>query len=116
MKKHLLIAVVALFLAGLAGFAVGLEEKATEPELTVDKIAAPNLCAAAMQPLFAISMPGGLGQLPWDVGTSWYLSPCSSVDGRSCSVVGDTTQCWIIIEYIQARTCVCQSDYTWSCS
>ena len=113
MKKNLLIAVVALC---LAGFATGLEVNAAEPELTVDKIAAPSSCPAAMQPLFAVSTPGGLGQLPWNVGTSWYLSPCSSIDGSSCPVVGATTQCWIIIEYIQARTCVCQSNNTWSCS
>jgi len=105
MKKHLLIAVVALF---LAGFAVGLERPA-ELELTVETIATQNLCPAAM------STPGELGQLPWEVQTSWYLSPCSSIDGYSCPVVGETKQCWIIVEYLQARTCVCQSDNTWDC-
>lgn len=111
MKKNLLIAVVAL---SLAGFAVGLEVKPAGPESTMETIAAPDLCPAAMQARVVTSAPGKLGQLPWEVQTSWWLSACDAVDGFSCPVVGDSISCLQIP--FEVKTCVCQNNNTWSCS
>ena len=109
MKKIFLIAVVALF---ITGFAVGLEEKPAESEVTVETVATPELCPAAMQAQAALSTPEELGLLPWETRTSW-LPSCSSVHGSYCPVVGGITRC--LLAPFEPEICVCQSDNTWRC-